>query len=114
MQNAALRQSNPETGAAGLNGERGMMDPASQEGMMEISLIDIAGLSGTEGDWLCGEPGLVGPGDEENWLRRDLDETYAHSIRKKSLVNRLEDLARRKLVTQYWVIVGRPSCIVAV
>ena len=98
MQNAALRQGSPETGAAGGRGERGGTQPVSQEGMMEISLIDMEGLSGTEGDWLCGEPGLVGPGDEMSWLRRDIDETHAHSIRKKSLVNRLEDLARRKLV----------------
>jgi len=95
MQNAALRQGSPETGAAGGRGERGGTQPVSQEGMMEISLIDMEGLSGTEGDWLCGEPGLVGPGDEMSWLRRDIDETHAHSIRKKSLVNRLEDLARR-------------------
>ena len=63
---------------------------------MEISLIDLEDLEGTEGDWLIGEKGAVGPGDELDWLRRDLEESPSVAIKKKSLVNKLEDLARSK------------------
>ena len=38
----------------------------------------------------------VGPGDEVDWLRSDLDESPVIAIKKKSLVNKLDDLARRK------------------
>ena len=63
---------------------------------MEASLIDLEALEGTEGDWLMGEPGLVGPGDEVDWLRRDLEEGVTVSVKKKLLVNKLDNLSRRK------------------
>jgi len=104
-QNAALRQSKPavepserERGGPGVALEReteGLNIKQDSSDIMEASLIDIEGLNGSEGDWLCGEPGLVGPGDEVDWLRSDLEESPVIAIKKKSLVNKLDDLARR-------------------
>jgi len=94
-QNAALRQSTPHNEVE--EKERDHLKKVEQENnaIMEGSLIDINGLNGSEGDWLCGEPGLVGPGDEVDWLRSDLEESPVIAIKKKSLVNKLDDLARR-------------------
>jgi len=97
-QNAALRQNKPPVEPS-VNGarEREAVGNCKEEGgdIMEASLIDIEGLNGSEGDWLCGEPGLVGPGDEVDWLRSDLEESPVIAVKKKSLVNKLDDLARR-------------------
>ena len=38
----------------------------------------------------------VGPGDEVDWLRSDLEESPVIAVKKKSLVNKLDDLARRE------------------
>jgi len=101
-QNAALRQSKPTVESVNEARERvgnkeevGETNKEESSDIMEASLIDIEGLNGSEGDWLCGEPGLVGPGDEVDWLRSDLDESPVIAIKKKSLVNKLDDLARR-------------------
>ena len=59
-------------------------------------MIDLDTLDGSEGDWLIGEPGLVGPGDEVDWLRSDLEDSPVVSVKKKSLVNKLDDLSRGK------------------
>ena len=89
-QNAALRQSAP------LEEGGGKPRPLSGGSMMEASLIDLDTLDGSEGDWLIGEPGLVGPGDEVDWLRSDLEDSPVVSVKKKSLVNKLDDLCRGK------------------
>ena len=52
----------------------------------------------------------VGPGDEVDWLRSDLDESPVIAIKKKSLVNKLDDLARRKFGDDgQWCQVEAPS-----
>ena len=38
----------------------------------------------------------VGPGDEVDWLRSDMEESPVIAVKKKSLVNKLDDLARRE------------------
>ena len=157
------------------------------------SLIDINGLNGSEGDWLCGEPGLVsssffffpnrlhwigqdwsivhfsslwiviwfdafqvlvfdhimsnvwrsvspntrrspsssspssssssssspsssylqvGPGDEVDWFRSDLEESPVIAIKKKSLVNKLDDLARREILTTIIISITTTSTII--
>ena len=45
----------------------------------------------------------VGPGDEVDWLRSDLEESPVIAVKKKSLVNKLDDLARRKFIKMYWL-----------
>ena len=46
----------------------------------------------------------VGPGDEVDWLRSDLEESPVIAIKKKSLVNKLDDLARREILTSTIII----------
>jgi len=93
-QNAALRQCQPTENGT-VNGTKERTRPSSGEGIMDVSLIDLEQLEGTESDWLIGEVGAVGPGDELDWLRRDKEESPSVAVKKKSLVNKLEDLARR-------------------
>ena len=38
----------------------------------------------------------MGPGDEVDWLRSDMEESPVIAVKKKSLVNKLDDLARRE------------------
>ena len=43
----------------------------------------------------------MGPGDEVDWLRSDLEESPVIAVKKKSLVNKLDDLARRKFMLKF-------------
>merc|ERR1719232_2122116 len=63
----------------------------------DVKLIDIESLEGSEGDWLISmDQEEVENLDDVDWLRRDVENPSAIvAIKKKSLVNKLEDLARR-------------------
>jgi len=63
----------------------------------DVKLIDIESLEGSEGDWLISmDQDEAESIDDVDWLRRDVESPSAIvAIKKKSLVNKLEDLARR-------------------
>jgi len=63
----------------------------------DVKLIDIESLEGSEGNWLIDMDQDDGDAvDDIEWLRRDVESPSAIvAIKKKSLVNKLEDLARR-------------------
>ena len=64
----------------------------------DVKLIDIESLEGSEGNWLIDMDQDDGDAvDDIEWLRRDVESPSAIvAIKKKSLVNKLEDLARSK------------------
>ena len=68
------------------------------ERIEDVKLIDIESLEGSEGNWLISmEQEDVESIDDIDWLRRDVESPSAIvAIKKKSLVNKLEDLARSK------------------
>ena len=63
-----------------------------------FQLIDIDSLEGSEGSWLLSmDPDEFESVDEIDWLRKDVESPSAMvAIKKKSLVNKLEDLSRSK------------------
>lgn len=67
------------------------------ERIEDVKLIDIESLEGSEGNWLISmDQEDVESIDDIDWLRRDVESPSAIvAIKKKSLVNKLEDLARR-------------------
>jgi len=70
---------------------------AAGERIDDVKLIDIESLEGSEGNWLISmTQDDFESVDEIDWLRRDVESPSAMvAIKKKSLVNKLEDLARR-------------------
>jgi hypothetical protein len=67
------------------------------ERIEDVKLIDINALEGSEGDWLISMDQEEAESiDDVDWLRSDIENPSAIvAIKKKSLVNKLEDLARR-------------------
>ena len=111
-QNALLKQNQPidsvdgaELATTGDNllqkmakGNASSSSSAVCERIEDVKLIDIESLEGTEGDWLISmDQEEVENLDDVDWLRRDVENPSAIvAIKKKSLVNKLEDLARSK------------------
>jgi len=110
-QNALLKQNQPidsvdgaELATTGDNllqkmakGNSSSSSTAVCERIEDVKLIDIESLEGTEGDWLISmDQEEVENLEDVDWLRRDVENPSAIvAIKKKSLVNKLEDLARR-------------------
>eukprot|EP00092_Neocalanus_flemingeri_P028583 GFUD01031039.1.p1 GENE.GFUD01031039.1~~GFUD01031039.1.p1 ORF type:complete len:647 (-),score=115.24 GFUD01031039.1:694-2634(-) len=111
QQNALLKQNQPLDSVDGaeltkvgdnllskMSGGKSSSPPnAAGERIEDVKLIDIESLEGSEGNWLISmDQDDFESVDEIDWLRRDVESPSAMvAIKKKSLVNKLEDLARR-------------------
>ena len=101
-QNAMLKQNQPvdsvDEAAFTKVGDRSKMRVNSNDcdQLEDVKLIDIESLEGSEGDWLVSmDKEEADEVDNLDWLRKDIESPSAIvAIKKKSLVNRLEDLAR--------------------
>ena len=64
----------------------------------DIKLLEIEDLDGSEDNWLFDLSAGEHAGEEESdWLRADVTSpTSAVALKKKSLVNKLDDIARSK------------------
>ena len=62
----------------------------------DIKLLEIEDLDGSEDNWLFDlSAGDQGGEDESDWLRADVTSpTSAVALKKKSLVNKLDDIAK--------------------
>jgi len=110
-QNALLKQNQPLDSVDGAEltkvgdnllmkmsrGKSSSTQNGAGERIDDVKLIDIEALEGSEGNWLISmDREDFESVDEIDWLRRDVESPSAMvAIKKKSLVNKLEDLARR-------------------
>merc|ERR550519_1175502 len=94
-QNAELKQarrpSDVDSDDSGRTTKEGSDSSVESLRIEDMKLIDVDSLEGEEGTWLV----PVSGGGEREWLRGEVEATGALIVNKKTLVNRLDDLARR-------------------
>jgi len=80
-----------DSDASGRTTKEGSDSSVDSLRLEDMKLIDVNSLEGEEGTWLV----PVSGGGEREWLRGEVEATGALIVNKKTLVNRLDDIARR-------------------
>ena len=94
-QNAILKQSKTGDSTEGAGARISIISTGDED---DIKLLEIEDLDGSEDNWLfdLSEGDQAGE-DECDWLRADVTSpTSAVALKKKSLVNKLDDIAKSK------------------
>ena len=98
-QNAMLKQNKNGENGESVDGAGAALNIEADQKMMEdIKLIDLDDIDGGEDNWLLDVSETDGALEDEcSWLRKDVmsPESVA-AIKKKSLVNKLDDIAKSK------------------
>jgi len=97
-QNAMLKQNKNGENGESVDGAGAALNIEADQKMMEdIKLIDLDDIDGGEDNWLLDVSETDGALEDEcSWLRKDvMSPDSVAALKKKSLVNKLDDIAKR-------------------
>ena len=108
-QNALLKTTKPKPGDNGdtMDGAVATAGLANDDKLIEeIQLIDLDELDAGEDNWLLdiSQENQDDPEDECSWLRSDVTSPNSiAALKKKSLVNKLDDIAKSRFLTNFLI-----------